>query len=106
MKIANRGAREYVKEQKPFEGSNLFGTNVYNGTGTQYVVYSYYTPIYVYEDGEEFINTTKYSSTTSRHMSQIGVKGRGIGLTGKEMEELVRLGAKLFKKRAIEKALG
>lgn len=105
MKIANRIAKEYVMQRLAFNGSNLYGR--YNKTDTfyQYVVYSYNTPIYVYEDGEEFVNSTRYSVTTSQHMSRIGVRNRGTQLTGDEMNALVFLGAKQFKKFSVEKAL-
>ena len=105
MKIANRDAEDYVTQHLAFDGSNLYGRHNEGGTFYQYVVYSYATPIYVYEDGEEFINETRYSRTTNRHMSQIGVKGRGTRLTGDEMNDLIRLGAKQFKKNSVVNAL-
>lgn len=105
MKIANRDAEDYVTQHLAFDGSNLYGRHNRKDTFYQYVVYSYTTPIYVYEDGEEFVNGTRYSVTTSKHMSQIGVWNRGTRLTGDEMKELVFLGAKQFKKASVEKAL-
>lgn len=105
MRVTNREARYSVMAREPFEGSNLRGKIVNGGWYKQYVVYSYTTPIYVYEDGEEFVNKERYSRTTSRHMSQIGVRNRGILLDDGEIKELVRLGSKLFKKRSVEKAL-
>lgn len=105
MKIANRDADEYVMQHLAFDGSNLYGRHNRKDTFYQYVVYSYTTPIYVYEDGEEFINKTKYSRTTSKHMYQIGVAGRGTRLTEAEMEDLIRLGARQFKKNSIVKLL-
>lgn len=105
MKIANRDAKGYVDNQLIFEGSNLYGRHNRKDTFYQYVVYSYDTPIYVYEAGEEFVNGTRYSVTTSKQMGQIGVWNRGTRLTGDEMKELVLLGAKQFKKVSVEKAL-
>lgn len=105
MKIANRDADEYVLQHLEFDGSNLYGRHNRKDTFYQYVVYSYNTPIYVYEDGEEFVNKERYSVTTTRHMSQIGVRNRGIPLDGGEMVMLTLLGARLFKKRSVEKAL-
>ena len=105
MRINNRDAREYVKARKPFMGSNLYGVTTQTGEFRQYVVYSYNTPMYVYEDGEEFVNKERYSVTTSKHMTQIGVRNRGIPLDGREMSMLTLLGARLFKKRSVEKAL-
>lgn len=105
MKIANRDAEDYVLRHLAFDGSNLYGRHNRKDTFYQYVVYSYNTPIYVYEDGEEFVNKTKYSRTTSRHMSQIGVKGRGIPLDDGEMVTLTLLGAKQFKKNSVVNAL-
>lgn len=105
MRINNRDAREYVKARKPFTGSNLYAVINKWDDVCQYVVYSYATPIYVYEDGEEFVNKIKYSRTTSKHMTQIGVLRRASPLSGEEMSMLTFLGAKLFKKRSVEKAL-
>lgn len=106
MKIArNRDAKEYVMQQREFDGSNLYGRHNRKDTFYQYVVYSYDTPIYVYEGGEEFVNGTRYSVTTSKHMGNIGVWNRGTKLTGDEMKELVLLGVKQFKKVSVEKAL-
>lgn len=105
MRVTNRCAKEFVDARKPFMGSNLCGIVTQIGETQQYVVYSYTTPMYVYEDGEEFVNKERYSVTTSKHMTQIGVRNRGTPLDGREIKELVRLGARLFKKRSVEKAL-
>lgn len=105
MKIANRDAEDYVTQHLAFDGSNLYGRHNRTDTFYQYVVYSYTTPIYVYEDGEEFVNKTNYSRTTSKHMSQIGVRNRGIPLDDGEMAMLTLLGAKQFKKNSVVNAL-
>lgn len=105
MRVTNRGAKEFVDARKPFMGSNLCGITTQIGEIQQYVVYSYSTPIYVYEDGEEFVNKTNYSRTTSKHMSQIGVRNRGIPLDDGEMAMLTLLGAKQFKKNSVVNTL-
>lgn len=85
-RIANRDARDYVRNRKEFEGSNLFArmvivTNPGNdATGTEwtsrmvYVTYSYghHWPLFVYDEnaGVWFENVDYYSRTTSKHRSQ------------------------------------
>ena len=79
MKIANRDARPLVKEQHPFEGSNLsaqFHTqnhpNGDNGPDMWYVVYSYgdHWPLFIHANGTWFENEDKHSRTTAKHRSQ------------------------------------
>lgn len=80
MKIANRDARQYVQNHKPFEGNNLYAVTRqcaspdpenYN-TAQYYVVYSYgeHYPMFIYINGKWFENGDKYSPTTSKHRSQ------------------------------------
>lgn len=65
-KISNARCAPYVAEQEEFQGSNLKGV-VENGV---YVVYSYSTPVLFY-DGEKWVrNSTKYSATTSKQLTQ------------------------------------
>mgnify|MGYP000651632408 CR=1 FL=1 len=69
MKIANRNARKFVQERKPFKANNLFGAQ----DGNLYVVYSYghHWPLFVCSDcGFWYENISKYSVTTSKHKSQ------------------------------------
>ena len=79
--IANRDAREYVREHKVFRGSNIFSEWYEQGIdGTRdivkrYVVYSYrYNfPLFIYEPLSDtwYENSTKYSRTTSKHKTQL-----------------------------------
>jgi len=69
-KIANRDASEYTTERTAFEGNNLYARN----EGDLYVVYSYRDnyPIFIYDSqtGVWIENETKYSPTTSKHVTQ------------------------------------
>ena len=69
-RIANRDAREYSENMIPFMANNLEGKTLSNG---DYVVLSYgYYPIWYYckSDNQWYGNSTKYSVTTSKQMSQ------------------------------------
>jgi hypothetical protein len=69
-RISNRDAREYTENMIPFVANNLEGKTLSNG---DYVVLSYgYYPIWYYCKAENqwYGNSTKYSVTTSKHMSQ------------------------------------
>jgi hypothetical protein len=70
-KIANKNAKVVVTECKEFKGSNTFG--VWENEFC-YAVYSYgkHFPMYVYDAISHawFGNYDKYSSSTSKHMSQ------------------------------------
>lgn len=69
-RIANRDAREYTENMIPFIANNLEGKTLSNG---DYVVLSYgYYPIWYYckADNQWYGNSTKYSVTTSKQMSQ------------------------------------
>jgi hypothetical protein len=71
MRVANRDARNWVRDLKPFKGSNTFGeyfTNVY-------VVYSYgeHFPLFVFDKINRvwYYNEDKYSVSTSKHFTQL-----------------------------------
>jgi hypothetical protein len=69
-RISNASSREYTENQLPFRANNLDGKVLDNG---DYVVLSYgYYPIWYWSKTKEkwYGNSTKYSITTSRHMSQ------------------------------------
>ena len=72
MKIANREARSYVQQRKPFRGSNLYAIRFDKRSPFMYVVYSYGThwPLFIYTNEQWFENSDKYSVTTSRHRTQ------------------------------------
>ena len=67
-RIANKDCRNLVERCEEFMGSNLYAIN----TRGVYVVYSYGThfPLFVNKKGTWYFNEDKYSSSTSRHMSQ------------------------------------
>ena len=63
--ITNREAGYYIANRYEFRvgsGRSFSG----RWEGNKYVVYSYYTPIYEWEDGVHWVNQTRYSVTTSR----------------------------------------
>ena len=69
-RVANSQSREYSENLIPFKGANLEGKSLDNG---DYVVLSYgYYPIWWYckAEGKWYGNSTKYSQTTSKQMSQ------------------------------------
>jgi hypothetical protein len=76
MKIANRDARQYVLQRKPFDGSNLYARQrtlvTDDDTVTWYTVYSYgeHFPMFIHINGHWFENEDKYSVSTSKHRSQ------------------------------------
>lgn len=79
MKIANRDARQFVQQQHPFEGNNIYATfrtvnnkDGTNGPGTWYAVYSYgdHWPLFVHANDTWFENEDKYGVTTSKHRTQ------------------------------------
>ncbi len=80
MKIANRDARPLVKEQHPFEGSDLYAQfhtqnhpNGDNGPDMWYVVYSYgdHWPLFIHAGDTWFENGSKHSRTTAKHRTQV-----------------------------------
>lgn len=69
-RVANHSAREYVKNRKPFKGSNCWGEKA---GPDRYVVYSYGThfPMFVYDSGKWYGNKDRYSRSTNRRYSQL-----------------------------------
>ena len=69
MKLPLRKLRDYVKGRTVFTGNSVYG----DWTNGLYVVYSYGThhPLFIYSPEEQqwFENSTRYSNTTSRHLS-------------------------------------
>jgi hypothetical protein len=65
-RVSNKKAREYVKRQQPFRGSNIFARDLRNGA---YCVWSYTEdwPLYLRWRGNWFGNDGWYSRTTYRH---------------------------------------
>jgi len=73
--IANGKARDMVDERRPFRGSNVWGEWGQNAYDNKlYVVYSYrYTwPLFVYDEHADtwYENASKFSRTTSKHLTQ------------------------------------
>lgn len=69
-RVANTQSRDYSENLIPFKGANLEGKTLDNG---DYVVLSYgYYPIWWYSksEGKWYGNSTKYSQTTSKQMTQ------------------------------------
>lgn len=99
-KVSNREASAYVNRTREFvtHTGSIYGRWEDIGTGETdrmrkalYVVYSYgsHHPLYVYErsTGKWYRNTEKYSSTTSRHLTQAhpGVECEDIATTEEMM---------------------
>lgn len=73
-RVSNKGCGALVAKRIPFQGSNLFATNVIDTDQlTVYVVYSYghHFPMYIYDSDVDqwFANKDKYSSSTTRQQS-------------------------------------
>ena len=69
-RISNSESRTYTENMIPFKANNLEGKTLSNG---DYVVLSYgYYPIWWYckSEGKWYGNSTKYSVSTSKHISQ------------------------------------
>lgn len=68
-RVANKDARAYVQQRKPFQGSNTYGACIED----RYVVYSFgaHFPLFVYDDGRWFANSDRYSLTTTKHRGQL-----------------------------------
>ena len=68
-RVANRCARAYVQQRKPFRGNNTFGTYI----DGHYVVYSYgaHWPMFVYDNDRWFANSDRHGRTTSKHRGQL-----------------------------------
>lgn len=89
MKIANQKARSMVKARIPFKGNNTFGENL-NGA---YVVFSYghHWPMFAYVDGTWYENDGRYSTTTSKHRSQLHPLSETEKVTTDELLRIVGL---------------
>lgn len=98
MKIANRDARQYVQNRKPFEGSNLYAKQrtlvTADDTVTWYTVYSYgeHYPMFIHINGHWFANEDKYSPTTSKHRSQCHPHADTFPLSTRWMQVLAEQG--------------
>ena len=68
-RVSNKNASDYVNDKAEFQGNNTFSEYI-NGV---YIVYSYgyHFPLFVYKDGNWYANNEKYSSTISKHYSQL-----------------------------------
>jgi hypothetical protein len=73
-KIPNKEARSYVQRREKFSNVNhtMFAVWYKYKDVPHYVVYSYGEswPLFVWCNGFWYENTTKYSTTTSRHRTQ------------------------------------
>jgi hypothetical protein len=88
-RIANSNAREYSENMIPFKGNNLEAKTLDNG---DYVVLSYgYYPIWFYSKAENqwYGNSTKYSVTTSKQMSQSRPTYDAKMLTRNDLEQVM-----------------
>jgi hypothetical protein len=96
---SNTKAWMYAKAQLPFKGSNLEGywSNDLKGNNV-YIVKSYrWYPIYIFRDGQWYETLEKYSSSTSRQMSNANpvewsneLQDEVIMLTQKEMNDVLK----------------
>jgi hypothetical protein len=75
-RVANKDARKYVQEGKPFTGSNTEGVwrtswKDENTHTRRYVVTSYgnHFPLFIWDDGVWYENVDRFSPTTSKHKS-------------------------------------
>lgn len=75
-----REVPDAVRHLREFKGNNVYGSWV----GATYGVFSYgqHFPIAIYARGVWFVNTDKYSSSTSRHQSAVrsGLDGRTVNV--------------------------
>lgn len=69
MKVSNCNARDCVKKLLSFKGNNTFG----EWKGETYVVFSYghHWPLFANVNGVWYENEDRYSTTTSKHRSQL-----------------------------------
>lgn len=88
MRVTNKMVREMVAAKRPFVAPTMRGflhnTNLY-------VVYSYLKPILICEVGQDkwYENTDKFSTTTSRHLSQARPATKTEPLNTRQMEAMV-----------------
>ena len=82
--VPRKDYRDSVNDMKAFKGSNVNGKKV----GENYVVYSYgWYPIVANINGKWYVNTTKYSVTTSAQVSKCKPSGDYKEVTLDEMNK-------------------
>ena len=88
IRTSNVTARDLVTHRVPFTGSNTHGGFE---SGNVYVVRSYrWYPIFVYKDGQWYENSSGYSMSTKKQMSQLRPsKSDTIKLTIDELFNLI-----------------
>lgn len=89
VKIANKNARQYVTERRPFTGSNLFAEQ---RSGDRYIVFSYghHHPLFLHDGVTWYENTTRFSVSTTRHAHYARPSAGGIvQVDTAKMHELV-----------------
>lgn len=101
-RVANKDARVYVINKRPFKGSNTFGVlvNYINARDrseiAMYIVYSYgyHWPLFVYDFNvrQWFSNCDKYSASTSKHHTQLSPHEATIPLPAEQMKHLIDCG--------------
>ena len=103
-RVANKDARAYVINKRPFKGSNTFGEFYHYGsrehdgsvTALLYVVFSYarHWPLFVYDFKVDqwFSNCDKYSPSTSKHHTQLSPHEATIPLSVEQMRHLINCG--------------
>ena len=90
MKTSNRKSREFVQDRKEFKASYLSARN----EGHVYVVYSYgWYPLLVYHYASDrwFENSEKYSSSTSRQLSQCHPKVETLRVSHAGLKDLINM---------------
>jgi len=92
-KIANRNAGWYAGRKYEFEGSNLSGRietfHRPEGTFQVYVIKSYFTEMAYHYEGQWFVNSGKFSQSTSRHMTELNLSGDYVGKDQKETKDFL-----------------
>jgi len=95
-KVSNSKARQKVMNRQEFTGSNTFGRwtgSTINSYYYKYVVYSYgeHFPLFVWcpITTNWYVNSDKYSTSTSRHKSQLSPLCHCIEMTTSELKSLI-----------------
>jgi hypothetical protein len=98
-RVANKDARKYVQERKPFSGSNTEGVwrtswKDENTHTRRYVVTSYgnHFPLFIWDDGVWYENVDRFSPTTSKHKTQLHPQCETMPMTCKDMVCLMYYG--------------
>ena len=88
QKIANRNGSEYTSKLVAFKGNNTFA--LWEKVGC-YVVYSYgdHFPIYACIGGMWYMNSDKYSASTSKQQTQLHPLEECIEVDTKTLKQLV-----------------